>query len=379
MKDSRAHAGAGAKEEDSYLDRVVAWAKGHKIAAAGAVAVAIAIAGIAFAWLRPPAVAGAKVRGETVVRTLAVTGSVTPRLSNVVRPIVSGRLVELNFEEGAPVREGDLLARIEDDALRAQVGQASAAVAAQRGTVAQARRDYSRAQQLHRAGVISTQELEQARLKVTQGEDELRRLESTTAEATARREDYELRAPFDGVVLERPVDPGQNVGPDSILYEIATVDAAQVEAQIDEQFVADLRTGQRATIAPVGGTGRTYEATLCYLSKRIDERTGAAVARFCFDGDAPELPVGLSVDVNVTVERHENATTVPRAAVAGLGADPFVYTVAWGNAERRPVRVIDWPAERLVVLEGLEPGDEVVLDPKRVDEGARVRLVEPNE
>jgi len=84
-------------------------------------------------------------------------------------------------------------------------------------------------------------------------------------------------------------------------------------------------------------------------------------------------PVGLTVTTNIVVERHEDAITAPRAAIA----DGAVYVVVDGLALRRPVSVIDWPAERLVVTEGLAPGDVLITDAEGLSEGRMVKVAVP--
>ena len=222
------------------------------------------------------------------------------------------------------------------------------------------------------------EQLERARLEVERGTEELQRLSERVSEAQARLEDYNLVSPLTGRVLDRPVDPGQIVSPDTTLYEIATTGDPWIEARVDEIYLAELAEGMEARVAAPGygdprRRGEVWPATLVLLGDRVDPRTGAATARLAFDGEAPELPAGLSLDVNLTVEEHPDAVTVPRAAVADLGSDSWVLVVDDGRTVRRPVAVVDWPAPRVVVQEGLEPGERVVLTPGDVPAGIHVR------
>ncbi|MEK7728480.1 MAG: efflux RND transporter periplasmic adaptor subunit, partial [candidate division KSB1 bacterium] len=180
---------------------------------------------------QPPSVEVAEIKQENVARALAITARIRPRYFNRVIPVVSGRLVKLTREEGEAVQQGEGLAQIFDGAARAKVQQAQAAAATQREQLAQARRTYERVQKLNSTGLNSTEEVEQARLSVEQGEKVLHQLEAAIGEAETLLQDYILRAPFSGYVLKRPVDNGQKVGTETVIYEIATADQLDVEAE----------------------------------------------------------------------------------------------------------------------------------------------------
>ena len=331
---------------------------------------------------RPPRVETAQVRRETVERVLAVTGRVRPRTINQVRPLASGRLLALPLDEGDRVEPGDLLARVDASQDRAALEEARAATAARRQDLAQARRELERAQRLFTEELIPQEELERRRLAVETGKSEVRQRQEAVTRLEARLADYVLRSPLEGRVLDRPVDPGQIVGPDTVLYEIATDDDPWIEAEVDEIFLAAVAPGQGARVSPPGGGGPVMPATVAQIGRRVDPETGAATVRLTFDGEAPELPAGMSLDVNIRVARHEDVVTVPRAAVADPGGDSWVLTVEKADngfrARRRPVSVLDWPAPRVVVHDGLEPADRVLLSPRAVEPGAAIRLSSPS-
>ncbi len=322
---------------------------------------------------QPPVAKVAVVAKENVVRKLALTGRIKARNLNRVQPVVAGRLVQLTRDEGDTVAAGEVLARIHDEATRAQTEQARAAAAAQNEFVTQARRAFERAQQLHTAGLNSAEELENARLALEQGEKTLRQFEKAIAEAEARLQDYVLRAPFAGYILKRPVDPGQTVGPETVIFEIAGNDTPEIEAEVDEQYLSELQMNMPALVAPLGNQSRVFNARICYIAKEVEVQTGAALVRFCFEETPPALPLGLSLDVNLAIARHENALTVPRVAVAGFGAETYVFVVNEQRVKRRLVQVIDWQSERIVVLSGLAANEQVVLSPRQVKDGMEIR------
>lgn len=341
----------------------------------------LALAALAAAgwWLRsfferPPEVEVDRVLREDVARILALTGRVRPQLRNRIAPAVRARLLEVTLEEGDTVRAGQIIARLDARPVAASLSQVRAQIERAGEELIQRHRDLERADALAASALLAPSELEDARLRVEVARRESARLSEQASELEARLDDYVLRSPIDGWVLERPVDPGQTVGPEEAIYELATGDGALVEVEVDERYLGELRLDQTATVALISGRRDRWQTRISYIGKRIDRRSGAAVIRLAFSGDAPRLPVGLSLDVNLLIEEHPEALTVSRAAVGGLGGEqPWVIAIDGDRAVKRPVEVIDWPAPRLVLLSGLDADDRVALAPKTVPEGIAVR------
>lgn len=323
---------------------------------------------------RPPQVEVATVARADVARVLALTGRVRPQLRNQIAPVVRARLLTVTLEEGDAVTRGQVLARLDARALEAEVTQVEADIERESDELTQNRRDLERARELAAAELLPASELEDTELRVDLGERRIDRLRKQIAELETRLDDYVLRSPINGWVLERPVDPGQTVAPGEVIYELATGDDAMVEVEVDEQYLGELAVGQEATVALISGRRDSWQARIVYIGRRIDRLSGAAVIRLAFEGEAPDLPTGLSLDVNLLIEEHPSALTVPRAAVAGLGgAATWVLAVEADQTRRREVEVVDWPAPRLVLLSGLEAGDRVVLAPKQTPVDIAIR------
>ena len=322
---------------------------------------------------RPPLIEVTDARTENVVRVLAVTGRVRPRLANRVQALTAGTILTLAREEGDAVRRGEVLATLDAQTTRAANRQAAAQLNAGRLDVQQREREHRRLEQLLAAGGVAPREVETAQLALNTARETVRQLEALVSEGESRLRDYTLVSPIDGYVLLRPVDPGQNVAPQTVLYEIATATGAEIEVEIDEQYLGELRVGLEATVSPLTGARQQLAARVNSIGRQVSESSGAIAVRLSFVGTAPQLPAGLSVDVNLVIATHLNATTVSRAAVGGLGAEPYVMLLRGDTIVRQSVVVIDWPSPRIVVAVGVKPGDLVALTPKLVRAGLAVR------
>jgi RND family efflux transporter MFP subunit len=304
-------------------------------------------------------------------RILAVNGRIRPRLQVDIRPVLAGDLIALPFDVGDRVAAGEVLARIDDAPETAAIAEAEASVQTQQAVVAQARRDLARFEAL---GQFSTKrEVEQRRLAVLEGERELKRRQAGVVQAREQRDRRVLRAPFAGLILERPVDPGQTVGPDSIIYRLADLSSPEVTVDVDEIYAAEIRPGMAAMVSLPGGKGKA-EAVVAHVEPRVDPLTGARAVRLNLGGAALDAPSGLTVTVNLVIERRPGAISVPRGAIIDPGSEARVRIVgADGVVADRRITFIDWPAETVIVTGGLKAGDRILLDRDAAKPGETVR------
>ena len=304
-------------------------------------------------------------------RILAVNGRIRPRLQVDIRPALGGELVALPFDVGDRVGAGQVLARIDDAPETAAIAEAEASVQAQQATLAQARRDLARFEAL---GQFATRrEVEQRRLSVEEGARELSRRRAAVVQAREQRDRRVLRAPFAGVILERPVDPGQTVGLDSVIYRLADLTAPEVTVEVDEAYAAEIRPGMEARVSFPGQAGE-LRAAVAHVEPRVDPATGARDVRLTLVDGAAEVPSGLTVTVNLVIERRDRAISVPRSALI-LGGDAAKVRLVGkdGVVSERAVSFIDWPAETVIVTRGLAEGERLLADPEAAQPGEKVR------
>lgn len=332
----------------------------------------LVIAGYWFLAPRDKDVATILVETAPAERLLAVNGRVRPRLQVDIRPAIGGELVALPFDVGDRVTAGQVLARIDDAPETAAIAEAEASVQAQQATVAQARRDLARFEAL---GQFATRrEVEQRRLAVVEGERELSRRRAGVVQARELRDRRVLRAPFSGVILERPVDPGQTVGLESIIYRLADLSSPEVTVEVDEVYAAEIRPGMEALVS-LPGQQRQIRAAVAHIEPRVDPATGARDVRLTLGDAAIDAPSGLTVTVNLVIERRQRAISVPRSAIIHSGGDARVRIVTRDGivAERR-IGFVDWPAERVIVNAGLKPGERILADPDAAKPGEKVTV-----
>ncbi|MGB5078320.1 MAG: efflux RND transporter periplasmic adaptor subunit [Sphingorhabdus sp.] len=335
-------------------------------------AIALAVAG--YWWLVPheKQVATFITKTAPANRILAVNGRIRPRLQVDIRPVLGGELVDLPFDVGDRVKAGQMLARIDDAPETAAIAVAEASVQAQQATVAQARRDLARFIAL---GQFATKrEVEQRRLTVVEGERELSRRRANVVQVRELRDRRVLRAPFAGVILERLVDPGQTVGLENIIYRLADLSSPEVTIEVDEIYAAEITPGSEAMIS-LPGQDRERRAKVLHIEPRVDPATGARNVRLGLVDAAINAPSGLTVTVNLIIEKRDNAISVPRSAIIQSGGEAKVRVIGVNNVViERLIKFIDWPAAEVIVTSGIKSGERILSNPDSAQPGESVRI-----
>jgi RND family efflux transporter MFP subunit len=271
--------------------------------------------------------------------------------------------------EGDFVRAGDDLARIDPAAQLAVLRQAVAGLDAALVAQAQARATLARTDAL--GANVSRAALDAATATAQAAAQDVARATAMVDQAQIQLANFTLRAPITGTVLALHVETGQSVDPSTRLLTIADLTGLVVETDVDEAYATQIRIGLPAVLQ-FAGEASVRPGQVRFVSQRIDAATGGLAVQLEF-AEAVSAPIGLTVTANIIVDQQEAAFTVPRAAIVSTDAGTGVFVVADGMAQSRAVTVIDWPAARLVVTDGLIEGDTVITDAAGISNGQIVQ------
>ncbi|PIW30808.1 MAG: efflux RND transporter periplasmic adaptor subunit [Rhodospirillales bacterium CG15_BIG_FIL_POST_REV_8_21_14_020_66_15] len=324
---------------------------------AAALAAAGAWWGISHVWR--PVVDLAPVERGPAVRAVYATGNVEPVQWARITPLVQGRIEEIFAFENARVAPGELLARLDEAEIRATVKEL------------EARRDYL------------AHEVERTRALLTKGHgtekayelalSEYQQVLAAIAAANARRDHYVLRAPIGGVVLRRDGEIGEVVNTTSVMYWIGQPRPLRIEAEVDEEDIARVAVGQTALIKADAFPGRDIFGTVAEITPKGDPVNKSYRVRVALPDDTP-LMIGMTTELNIVVERHEDAALVPETAVQ----EGRLWTVTDGRATAVQVSVgIHGNGKAEVAAQGGALPDKVIRHPPAgLRPGDKVRLKE---
>jgi membrane fusion protein (multidrug efflux system) len=262
-----------------------------------------------------------------------------------VRSEVSGRVREIRFREGARVAAGDVLLKIDDSELRAQLARAESRQAI-------AEREEKRQRELYDRNVSSSRDLDNAvtNLAVAKAEADLIR---------AQLAKTDIRAPFSGVVGLRAVSEGTYVTPATPITTVVDDNPVKIDFVVPERFAGQLKAGDAIRFT-VEGLQHDFAGTVYALEPAIDEQTRTLGVRATSPNNDGTLVPGAFAQVEVGLPERE-ALTVPAFALLPEIRGHRVFVMRGGKAEPKSVRIGARSTERVEVLDGLAAGDTLIL------------------
>ena len=323
---------------------------------------------------------------------LDASGYVVARRMATVSSETTGRVVEVLIEEGMRVKQGDLLARLEDDIPRAQLELSQSRLEAGRAAIReievnikQAELDLERITALVDRGLVSTSDFDQARLSL----DALQARRERTLEeiVVAEREleiqqqylaDMAIRAPFDGVVVAKTAQPGEMISPVSAgggftrtgICTIVDMTSLEVEVDVNEAYINRVKSGQPVEVILNAWPEDRYSAETIAIVPTADRSKATVRVRIGFlDRDARVLPdMGVRVafleeSLEPTPQMPESRLTIPTSALVREGNASFTLVYTDGVVRRRDVDAGETRASLTDVRSGLRAGEQVVTMP----------------
>lgn len=331
----------------------------RRIVVASLALTALAGAGAAWAWhARPQEVHVAPVvRGEAVELVYA-TGFVEPQQPVALSSRLTAPVIAVNADEGDRVTAGQVLIFLDAAEQRGLLAQAEAE---KRG----AELAEQRVSTLYGQGWVTKAARDQAVATASAAR-------AGVTAAAARVGNNVIRSPMSGIVLKREVEPGNMAVPGATLMQLGDPARLRITATVDERDIIAVRPGQEVLLSSDNFPGRTIRAAVQTITPAGDPSQRAFRVRLVLL-ERIELPFGLTLEVNIVTRRKPAAMLVPAAAVA--------KNVVWiigenGRASRRRVAVGIAGTERVEILSGVRPGEQIVLSPPTtLEDGARVKAV----
>src|SRR4051812_19289407 len=346
----------------------------------------------------PPAEIGViEVKKADVPLPLTYAGRVAGFRNVEIRPQVSGTILKREFIEGAKVKQGDVLFRIDPRTYQAALDRATAQLGQLQATLVQAEENFKRVQELSQKQVATAKQLEDA-----QAARDLARAAAQGAEAEIRTaklniEFTTIKAPVSGPTsLTSPPEGSLAQAQQTVLTTITQLDPAYVNFSVSESEFIELRGINRARDRPLTAADITIrlqsgdrtelpgQGKLAETASTVDPRTGTLQIRSIFPNEDGLLLPNQFVRVLVTGISLQDVIVVPQRAVSQGPQGAFVYVVNSTNdgVTSRPIKLEREVRGGWAVKDGLTDGDNVVVDGLlRIRPGARVKpvAVNPNE
>lgn len=355
----------------------------------GLVVVIVALVGIKVGQIRamieagrafvppPESVTSVKVAAASWQARRSAIGSLVAIHDVTLGAELPGLIRDVAFESGSTVKRGTVLVRLDTSNETAQLASAMADAQLAKSTM-------ERARALRKGGANSPADLEAAEARAKQARAIVTNIQATISKKV-------IRAPFDGRVAMRQVERGQIVSPGTPVATLQSIDPIYAEFSLPQQALADLKTGQVATMRIDSFPGKTWQGTVTTVNSEVDPVTRNIRVRATFPNADGVLRPGLYVNVDVNASDKRDVLTVPATAVvyAPYGDSVFVLDDKVDNlkkdapkqdgtppplvAQPRFVRLGEKRGDLVAVLSGLKEGEMVVSNGAfKLRKGARV-------
>lgn len=365
------------------------------------------LGGLGAWWLTRPnalAVETVAVREQSASdgsRTLLnASGYVTARRAATVSSKVTGKVIELNVEEGMKVEASQVLARLDKSNVEASLNLAQARLESAQQSVEEtkpnldfAQRELKRFTDLAATKVVSDSDLRRAEMEARALSGRLIRLNAEIGVARREVEQWQqqlddtiIRAPFGGVVTSKNAQPGEMISPMSVggftrtgICTIVDMSSLEIEVDVNESFINRVTPGQ-----PVQATLDAYSdwkipAKVIAIIPAADRQKATVKVRVGFDQLDPRILPDMGVKVafqsseNGSAKSKRTAIVIPKAAVLRANDRDVVWVVRNGSVERRAITIEQTIGDECTISAGLNNGERIVINPPaEMAEGSRV-------
>lgn len=399
----RIHEGQRAK---SGMGRRIAYAAIPVLIFAGIVAAAFAFRS------QKPVVEVATAAGpqeEGPVTALNASGYVTPRRRATIAAKITGRVTGVFFDEGTRVKEGQLLATLDDsdyqralEAAKADRDSAQAAIEDLQVQLRNAEIELRRAQQLRDSGIQTQEALDNARTtadslraKIALAKVQVVAAQTRIGVAQQSVDNCTIRAPFPGIVVSKDAQVGEMVSPNSAgggftrtgIATIVDMKSNEIEVDVNEAYIARVKEGQMVKATLDAFPNDPYDAKVRTVIPTADRQKATVKVRISFlkldDKILPDMGVKvafLEEEPPASAKKGKGNTPaalayIPKSAVRTDANASFVYVLRDGKVERRAVKLGLDRGTDVAVLAGVTPGDSLVVKgPESLRDGEKVEI-----
>jgi membrane fusion protein (multidrug efflux system) len=314
----------------------------------------------------------------SIVSTVAATGTVAARHDVPVSAEASGRVSEVPVSVGDRVVAGAALVLLDSELAELALQQAEAQLLIAEADHETAEANLERARVLWDSGDISDSEFEAADRAAKAARGALLAADAGRSSALRQLRNTAIETPVDGTVAFVYAKVGHLVAAGTPVAHVVDDSSVEIDIGLSEDQVAYVRPGQRAEVSVRALPGEVFRGRVEYVGRRADERTRTYPARIVVANPRGRLRSGIVAEVAVAAREYEDAIVIERDWIVDRFGEPTVFVAADSVAVVRRVSLGQIIGDRVVVLDGLQPGDALIsFGHRRLTEGVRIQIREP--
>ena len=295
----------------------------------------------------PPVVVNvAKAKQEQWYNRINATGSMSAFQGIMLKPEVSGQITKIYFQDGTFIEEGQPVVQIYPDIIEAQLERNKAALKL-------AQLDYERGVELYKKRVISRQDLDTLTSTLQQSE-------AAVAQSEAQLVQYNIVAPFSGMLGLRLFDLGSYVSIGDQLVQLQQIDPIRVQFTIPEVYINQLALGQVVDIKPSNLPGKVYHGKVYAIDSGVNPQNRSIGIRARVPNQKRELVPGTFVEVVLNAGEKHPVVTVPQPAIQYSTQGLYVYRIINNKAVKTDVTIGLRKENEVQVTSGIQAGEVIV-------------------
>nr|WP_316640173.1 efflux RND transporter periplasmic adaptor subunit [uncultured Roseateles sp.] len=305
-----------------------------------------------------------------------ITGSIQPEKRADLRAEVSAVVLQVLKENGEKVKRGDLIARLDDSAIRESLSSADESARAASQSFDQAERQYQRLRTLQAQGMSSMQAMEDAEVRRNNAQSDLVAAKARVATARQQIQRTEVRAPFDGVVSDRKVSPGDTAQIGKELVKVIDPVSMRFEGLVSADRMAELKVGETVFFRVNGYSDTDFQGKVRRIAAAANAATRQVEVLVDFAGKEAPAVAGLYAEGRVQTQTV-SALLLPEASIQREGDEAFAWLVKGGQIAKTPLKLgaRDERQGLYVVTSGLAAGDVVLRRPtSALQDGRKVEM-----
>lgn len=295
---------------------------------------------------RPPTAINAFIaRTQNITSTVNASGSLLANEEVEIRPELQLRVMNLYFEEGSNVAKGQLLVKLDDADITAQLKKVQAQQALTQKNV-------DRLAELLKINGVSKQEYDAAQTQQKSYDADIEVLKNQLRKT-------EIRAPFSGQIGLRNISEGAYVTPQTLIATLQQLSTLKIDFAIPEKYAQSIKNNSRLQFT-IDGFTDTFNATVFAIEPKIDVTTRNIRVRARTQNTSGKLLPGMFANVSLGIASHQNAVMVPTQAIMPIARGKQVIVVKGGKATYVPVETGLRDADLVEIIKGVQAGDTVV-------------------
>ncbi|MFS8148641.1 hemolysin secretion protein D [Rhizobium sp. R635] len=316
--------------------------------------------------------------GPTVVKTVAAVKTALPtdvtasgwadaEDNTTIAAQEQGLIVSISAKDGATVKAGDLIAKLDDRTAKAAVDKDNAMIVRDTATLSESETALVRAQDLFDQKAGTQQSLDQARAARDTAAATVDADKATLASDQIILENTDIRAPFDGRLGDITISKGAFVNAGSAIVTIAKYDPIYVKFHLQERYLRELKNALAAgpvevSTVPSSTKGQVRKGEISFYDNTVDTASGTILAKAKFENASGALWPGQSVNIIVHFDNEEQQVVVPTVAVSPGPDGFFAFVAKDGKSHLTPVTVARANGGFTAIESGLSEGDHVVVE-----------------